>query len=573
MPPRPANSVAAHVRRVLRRYNVGTVFALAGASQSALLDELDKDGVRIISSRHESATVGAADGYARVTGKIGVAFINVDHGMANAVTGIISAFEARSPVLVLVGREPDSYTEPEMRIDHDELAMVRGVSKWARTVHAASRVPEYIDMACRRALTGPCGPVLISYPEDFLDHAGDPGVDLAGPAPPPPRVLPHDADIARAADLLAAAKRPIIIAGSEAARSRAAEAMRALSKDWQIPVFMNAMGRGLVPEDAKLGFPWPVAQTAAKDADLVIWAGARMARRFAYGLSPRFDTQANFIQIDPDPLEIGRNRDAQVGITADVKTTIERIAAALPSRRNAPFDPAWAAAALRERLDGFAKQAAIESAPVNPFRIGHVIGEQMPKDAIFVQDGAVILSRTFGVLRMTEPSSYLDTYPLGSMGMGSPMAVGAAAAAKEKAEAAGTKPRPVILLTGDGAFGFYPMELSGAVQAGLDLTVFISNNNCWGNELFGQMRDIGRNVNTFFPDIRYDRIAEGMGFAARRITDAKELPGALRQAMAQRGCHLYDVVVEEPRVANLGTIMYLDVEETRQKHFGPVAAG
>jgi acetolactate synthase-1/2/3 large subunit len=499
MSARPAHSVAAHVRRVLRRYNVGTVFALAGASQSALLDELDRAGVRIISSRHESATVGAADGYARVTGKIGVAFINVDHGMANAVTGILSAFEARSPVLVLVGREPDGYTEPEMKIDHDELAMVRGVSKWARTVHAASRVPEYVDMACRRALTGPCGPVVIAYPEDFLDAACDPGVDFESPAPRPPRVLPHDADIEHAADLLARAKRPVIIAGSEAARARAAEALRALSRDWQIPVFTNAMGRGLVPEDATLGFPWPVAQTAAKDADLVLWTGARMARRLAYGLSPRFDAQAAFIQIDPDPLEIGRNRDAQVGIAADVRETLERLGAALANRRNAPFDPAWVAAALQDRLAGFAAQAAIESEPVNPFRIGHVIGEEMPKDAIFVQDGAVILSRTFGVLRLTEPYSYIDTYPLGSMGMGTPMAVGAAAAAKEMAEATGTRPRPVILLTGDGAFGFYPMELSGAVQAGLDLTVFISNNHCWGNELFGQMRDIGRNVNTFFP--------------------------------------------------------------------------
>lgn len=568
MPSRPANSVAAHVRRLLRRHDIGTVFALAGASQSALLDELDRDGVRIISSRHESATVGAADGYARVTGKIGVAFINVDHGMANAITGILSAMEARSPVLVLVGREPDSYTEPEMKVDHDELAMVRGVSKWARTVHAASRVPEYIDMACRRALTGPCGPVVISYPEDFLDHACDPGVDLDSPAPAPLRVLPHDADIGRAADLLAAAKRPIIIAGSEAARSRAAEAVRALSKDWQIPVFMNAMGRGLVPEDSKLGFPWPVAQTAAQDADLVIWAGARMARRLAYGLSPRFDAGAAFIQIDPDPLEIGRNRDAQVGITADVKTTVERLAAALPSRRNAPFDSAWVTTALQERLDGFAKQAAIESEPVNPFRIGHVIGEQMPKDAIYVSDGAVILSRTFGVLRMKEAYSYLDTYPLGSMGMGTPMAVGAAAAAREMAEKSGGRPRPVILLTGDGAFGFYPMELAGAVQAGLDLTVFISNNGVWGNELFGQKRDIGRNVNHSFGDIRYDTIAQGMGFTAKRITHAKDLPAALKEGTSSGGCHLYDVIVEEPMVGGLGTIMYLDVEETRQKHFG-----
>ena len=166
---------------VLERYGVRTVFALAGASQTVLLDELDKNSVSVMPSRHESATVGAADGYSRVTGRVGIAMINVDQGMPNAITGISSAFEACSPVVVLVGRELDSWTEPEHQIDHDELALVRSITKWARTVHTPERLGEYLDAACRRALAGRPGPVVLAFPKDFLTAAVEPGTALNTP--------------------------------------------------------------------------------------------------------------------------------------------------------------------------------------------------------------------------------------------------------------------------------------------------------------------------------------------------------------------------------------------------------
>ncbi|HRX90307.1 MAG TPA: thiamine pyrophosphate-binding protein, partial [Steroidobacteraceae bacterium] len=130
---------AAAVRAVLEKYGVRSVFALAGASQSVLLDEVDRHGIRIVQTRHESATVGAADGYARVRRGIGVAVINADQGMTNAATGVQSALEACSPVVVLVGREPHSWIEPELQIDHDALAVLRPIAKWARTCHSAQR--------------------------------------------------------------------------------------------------------------------------------------------------------------------------------------------------------------------------------------------------------------------------------------------------------------------------------------------------------------------------------------------------------------------------------------------------
>lgn len=238
-----AVTAAGAVRAVLERHGVRSVFALAGASQSVLIDDLDRHGIRVVQTRHESATVGAADGYARVRRGIGVAIINADQGMANAVTGVQSALEACSPVVVLVGREPHSWLEPELPVDHDALALLRPIAKWARTCHSAQRLSEYMEIACRKAIAGRPGPCVVSYPKDLLTHPVLPGVStgrlssvLARPAPDPEA-------LAEAARLFGAATRPVIIAGTGAYWSGAGSALRRFSKRFGVPVLMNAMGR------------------------------------------------------------------------------------------------------------------------------------------------------------------------------------------------------------------------------------------------------------------------------------------------------------------------------------------
>jgi acetolactate synthase-1/2/3 large subunit len=561
--------------RVLRRYGVKTVFALAGASQTLLLDELDKGKVRIVPSRHESATVGAADGYSRITGKVGVAMINVDQGMPNAITGIHSAYEACSPVVVLVGRELDTWTEPEHQIDHDELALVRSIVKWARTVRSPERLGEYLDAACRRALAGRPGPVVLAFPKDFLGRSVEPGTDLDTPYTPPPKLAPHPDDVARAADLIAAAARPVILAGSGAARAGAGPALRRLAHDLRIPVLTNAMGRGLVPEDEEVGWSWPLAQTAAKQADVAAWLGIRMGKRFGYGLAPRFDANARMIQADVHADEIGRNRPVDVAMVADAGLTAAALADALAAR-GYRGDPSWLKDALKERLAAIDGLGRSEDGPIHPYRIAREIMARMPEDAIFVNDGASILSWMFGAMRIQRENSYSDHFPLGSMGMGAPLALGLAAGAREIADETGGSPRPVVMVTGDGSFGFYPSEYNGAVLAGLNRFVtVIANNAVWGNEHHAQPRQIGRTINAGFGDVRYDLIAQGYGCAAERIDAPADLGPALQRAFerADRPTVL-DVICPEPESAmanrNLATIIYSDVEETRKAHWAAV---
>lgn len=565
---RQGPSSARAIRGVLQQYGVHSVFALAGASQSILLDELDQHGIRVIQSRHETATVGAADGYARTRRGVGVAIINADQGMANAVTGVQSAFEACSPVVVLVGREPHSWDEPELPVDHDALAVLRPVAKWARTCHSAQRLAEYVEIACRRALAGRPGPCVVAYPKDLLTREVSAGVKLDQEPPVTARPAPDPAAVAAAAKLFARAERPVIIAGTGAYWSGADQALRRFSKRFGIPVLMNAMGRGLVPEDQYLGWPWPVAQTVTDRADVVLWAGARLGRRLGYGLAPRFSPQARMIQIDVCAEELSRNRPVDVPMLADVRLAIEQLHGSLEASDVPRRDPAWVGDALAERSQMFEDKAATATPCVNPYRIGTELRERLGPGTMLVQDGAVILTRMFGVLRFAVAGSYIDTYPLGSMGMGTPLAIGAAVAEQDFAAAANREPRRVVLVTGDGSFGFYPSEWATALVESLRITVIVANNRSWGNELVMQPSSIGRTLNADLGDIDYAAIGRAMGLVGASVTRNDALPAALDVALASVRPSLLDVrITETPLETRELTLLYSDVEDTRARHF------
>lgn len=556
------------VRCVLQQYGVRSVFALAGASQSVLLDELDRHGVRVIQSRHETGTVGAADGYARTRRGIGVAVINADQGMGNAVTGVHSAFEACSPVVILVGREPDTWLEPEIPVDHDELALLRHVTKWARTCHSAARLAEYVEIACRRALAGRPGPCVVAYPKDLLTQEVSPGIALATASPLTARPAPGPTAVAHAAKLFMQVKRPVIIAGSGAYWSGASRALGHFSEQFGVPVLMNAMGRGIVPEDLDLGWPWPVAQTAVDQADLVVWAGARPTRRLGYGLAPRFSPHTRMIQIDVHAEELSRNRPMDVPMLADVRLAIEQLHGALEVAGTPRGDSKWLSEALVGRLSVFEEKIRQQTPLVNPYRIGTELLKRIGTGTLLINDGAVILTRMFGVLRFSVPGAYADTYPLGSMGMGTPLAIGAAVAEQDFAADEDRAPRKVVLVTGDGSFGFYPSEIATAAIENLPITVIVANNRSWGNELIMQPAVIGRTLNADLGDIDYAAIGRAMGLVSDVVTSNQALPDALDVALTSSRASLLDVrITEMPLEVREMTILYADVENTRMRHF------
>lgn len=525
------------------RQGVRTVFALAGASHTHLLAALAAREVAIVPSRHEAATVLAADGYARVTGRPGIALVIADQGLPNAVAGLATAHAAHSPVIVLVARLAVAGDETDADVDQDRHGYVAPVSKWARTVHDPDRLAEYFATAWRHATHGRPGPAVLSFDHSFLGTQvrRTPVAKFA----PPPIAMPDPSAIEAAANLLEAAQRPLVVAGAQATRDGAGPALARFARDFGVPVLGNGLGRGLVDEDGAAGFSWPYAQYAAHAADAVVLAGARPSRRIGFALPPRIAASASLVQIAATPEALHRNRPMDVAIAADVASSLASLADALATR-GWRRSTDWLVEALAPRAARVRDVIAAHSnpaAPVHPLALARALDERIPANAIVVGDGADIQNWMYGALRARPAPGFLEHYPLGAMGVGTPLAVGAAAAARELANA-GAPLRKVVLVTGDGSFGFYPFELQSAAQAGLPITIVVGNDGAWGTELHGQQRAVGRAYNTALEPSSYEHVAAAFDCRGHRVARLADLAPALDAALVDPRPSLVNVLID-----------------------------
>ena len=529
---------------------VGSVFSLAGASHSYLLDALDRAGVAILSTRHESGAVGCADGYARVFAdqrpeRVGVALIVRDQGLANAIGGLAVAFAAGSPVVVLVAAPPSGTAEAAASLDHEQLALVAPVVKWARTVPGPERLVDFVRTAIRRALDGRPGPVVLVIPQDqFQAEVGE----VTPQAYARPIALPEPAALDQAASILSAARRPLAVAGLGAHRGQAGAALRALAARG-VPVLGNGVGRGFVAEDHRAGFSWPYAQHAAGLADCVVVVGEMLTQRLGFGLPPRFATDARFIQIDADSAAFDRNRRSDCALLGEPGPTLE----ALLARSSDAWDGAWLGEALAEKAAFLAKRAAQPGPAIHPLALGQALAPHLGPQTLLVGDGADIQNWMYGALRVQRPGGFMDHYPLGAMGSGTALAVGAAAALAERACSSGGPAPTTLLVTGDGSIGFHPAELHAAALAGLDLKVVVGNDAAWGTEAHGQVQALGRTINTELGCLPYARLAEAFGLAGSTCDDLAGLPHAVAQLMAMNGPALLDVRLDRQAGAEIKT--------------------
>jgi acetolactate synthase-1/2/3 large subunit len=212
----------------------------------------------------------------------------------------------------------------------------------------------------------------------------------------------------------------------------------------------------------------------------------------------------------------------------------------------------WLREALHERIKYLLAIASADGDPIHPLRLGRAIMERLAPDDIVVGDGADVQNWMYGALRIRRAPGFLDHYPLGGMGIGTPLAVGAAAAARELA-APGERPRRVVLVTGDGSIGFYPAELHAAAMAGLPLVTVVCNDGAWGTELHGQRQAIGRAVNTELGALPYEHLGEAFGGRGLRVERLAELGPALDAAFASEVPCVVNVLVDREAGAAIKT--------------------
>jgi len=517
----------------LARFGLKTVFTLHAGHHDAAYQAARQAGFRVVDTRHEQAAGFAASAFARTTGSVGVAWVAAGGGVTNIVSPVANAFADCVPMVIIGGAAPlqDFETLP-VNSGVDQLAVMRGVTKWAFQVPHISRLSDLLGQAIRKASTGRPGPVYIDLPIDVMFGQIDPKdlrhLHAAHPPLPP---APSAQAVKRIVDLLRQAKRPVIMAGGGVLYSGGAKDLVALAERGQIPVLTNAKARGTIPTDHPLwgrGFA-TLAPARGKGLvpDVILVLGARFGIYTGGRRKSFVGDETTVIQVDIEPGEIGRNRDAELAVAADCAETLTAVLREF-SATASPERQAWA-----EQLCavGNASKAAFEgvlsktSGPIHPYRLARDAAEAAPRNAVWCLDGGESHSWIDMTAHSAGPGLWLGHGYVGSMGEGPPLAIGAQVAHPD---------RRVILFTGDGSVGFNFAEFETMVRHKLPVVVVIANNQAWGMSANGQdlLYGPGKRMVSDLGVIRYERAAAGFGCHSEFVDDVTELVPALKRALA-----------------------------------------
>lgn len=525
------------VARALKHEGVHQVFALSGGHLDPIFQACVDHDIRIIDVRHEAAATHAADGYARATGKPGVAIVTAGPGVTNALTGVANAFMDAVPLICIGGRAPIRDEDRLPLQGMDQVALMAPVTKLARTVLHPDRIPEYMAMAFRYARTGRPGPVFLDIPIDVLfTPADERDVPQIAHYVPEGRPAPSVESIDAALDILERAERPVIFAGGGAWFAGAQGELRAFAELARIPVFANSKARGLVSEYSELGYGGfglaasPVAVGAGGGPpDVVLMLGARLGMfTGSSGGSPSLIPEgATLIQVDIEPEEIGRCRDVQLGLVGDVREALRLMLDRARGRSFADHER-WIAAlvAAREAARKTHEPAMFRAeTPIHQARLARDIASVVGPDGIIVADGGETSIWMGDQAIIDSGGRWLSHGYLGCLGVGIPFGLAAKIAHPD---------RRVLVISGDGSIGLNFAEFDTLVRHDVPVVVVVNNDHGWGMIRHGQVRAYGedRVIGAELGPVRYDLAAAGFGAHAELVTEGSSIRAALERAFA-----------------------------------------
>ena len=458
--------------RQIRNEGVEDMFYLMGGPIIETAGFAQKHGIRTIDVRHEQAAAMAAHGYARVKGVPGVCLAASGPATTNLLTGVANAYLDGVPLVALGGAAGFGSFETDAFQEYDQLAMAKPITRWASRATHGRRLPEFFNMAYRKAQGPKPGPTYIDLPGNVLTEKVD---DDRVPFPPggqlPARPGPDPAAIAEAIELLSRAQRPVVVTGTGIIWSGASDALRAFIDATQIPFYTTPQGRGVVPEDHEVAF-LAARGKAFSEADVALVVGTRLSFIIGSAKPPRWSPDLKVIHVDIDSSEIGHNRAADLGIVSDARLALEALlAGARAANLKAPRG--WLAAlgeADEVRRTKMLELAESDRLPIHPLRVANAIVQSTARDAIISVDGHGTLGFERQWIPAFVPGARLNPGPNGCMGVGLPHAMGAAVAAPN---------RQVLAFVGDGSFLMNVQELDTMVRHRLGIVIVINNNGGW----------------------------------------------------------------------------------------------
>ncbi|MFL5819069.1 MAG: acetolactate synthase [Solirubrobacteraceae bacterium] len=532
------------IARRLKAHGVSKLFTLSGGHLFSIYDGCREEGIDLIDVRHEASAAFAAEGWAKVTRRPGVAALTAGPGVTNGMSALGSAQQNNSPMLVLGGRAPQMRWGQGSLQEIDHIPFVRPLVKLATTAGATAEIPGLIDEALACALQPHSGPTFLDFPLDIVFMEADEGEHSDPPAGPPAGRPADGGEVERAAALLREAERPVIMAGTNLYWGRAETALRALSQELGIPVFLNGLARGCLPADHPNYFS-RARSTALKGADVALVLGVPMDFRLGFGAS--FGEEAAIVVADVAEPVRAHPRDVAAELYGGLAATLDALRAAASP---APDTAEWVAELRRvetEKREAEREQLEDDRAPLHPLRVYGELRQVLDRDAIVVGDGGDFVSYAGRVIDSYQPGCWLDPGPFGCLGAGPGYALAAKLAHPD---------RQVVLLLGDGAFGFSGMEFDTLARHGVEVVGVMGNNGIWALEHHPMKFLYGYSVAAQLrPGTRYDRVAEALGCHGELVERPDQLRPALERALEAGRPALINVLTDPdvayPRSSNL----------------------
>ncbi len=528
------------VAKVLKSRGVECLFTLSGGHLFSIYDGCKEEGIRILDVRHEQTAAFAAEGMAKATRGVGVAALTAGPGVTNGLSAIAGAQANNSPVCVLGGRAPELRWGSGSLQEIDHLPFVAPLVKSAQTAKEPGAIAALTAAALDTAAAAPGGPTFLDYPMDVVFTEAE--VEI--PALPVAPAAEPASGIEEAAALLAAAERPVVMAGTGLYWGRGERELQALAEALGIPVFLNGLGRGCIPADHELAFS-RARGAALQDSDVALVVGVPMDFRLGFGGS--FGGETKIIRVDVAENELTANRAPAVDLVADVRATLAALrAAAGEGERTRPWLEQLRNIETEKRE---AERAELEDprSPLHPVRIYNELDAVLDRDAIVVGDGGDFVSYAGRFINTYQPGCWMDPGPFGCLGAGPGQAIAAKVAHPD---------RQVCLLLGDGAFGFAGMEFDTMARHGLGVVGVMGNNGIWALEHHPMKFLYGYSVAAELqPETRYDELVESLGCDGILVRRPEELRPALERAFASGRPTLVNVLTDPevvyPRKSNL----------------------
>ena len=502
----------------LKRAGTSHLFTLNGGHIWPILTGATEHGLRIVDVRHEQSAAFAAEGWAKVTRECGVAAVTAGPGVTNAVTALAQAQSGDSPMLVLGGRAPVARWGMGSLQEMDHVAVVKTLTKQAVTLESPDDAFACALQLTRTALSRRTGPVFMDIPIDVLFGAADlpEATEHLTPDPGPP---PDPDAVRRVAGLIRDAQRPAVIAGGAVWWAHAEDELRRFVEAAHLPTSVNGMARGMLPPGHALFFPRARGQ-ALGQADLILVVGVPLDFRLNFGQAPVFADDAKIVYVDVD--DHRKHRPAEVSILGDLKAAVASLAAAgdgTPERHD------WLEQLRKAEAEARARDKTMiesDSSPVHPARLIAEVNSFADPDAIIVGDGGDFVSFAGRLIERDKPGLWVDPGPFGALGSGPAYAMAAKLAHPD---------RQVILLSGDGAFGFSAMEFDTLVRHKVPVVCVIGNNGIWALEKHPMQNLLGLSIAAdLAPRTRYDQVVDALGGFGQLVDRPEQIRPALERA-------------------------------------------